>query len=41
MQREETERLHEGEHPSIPEAERGGPLTIDDDGSSLVRAAAS
>jgi hypothetical protein len=33
-QRKETERLHEGEHAAIPEAECGGAVRVDDDGSS-------
>jgi hypothetical protein len=32
VEREETERLHEGEDPPIAEAQRGRPLGLDDDG---------
>jgi hypothetical protein len=32
VQREETERLHEGEHAAIPEVEGGGPLRLNEDG---------
>src|SRR5438552_15614750 len=31
-QRKQTERLHEGQHTAIPQAERRGALRVDDDG---------